>query len=75
MSTIATRGSAAGERVRRGDGDVVVEAEAHRPIAFGVMPGRPHQRERRLAGVERVIDRADGRAGGEQRDLARTPAT
>ena len=37
------------ERVRGADGDVVEEAEAHRPIALGVVPGRPDRAERTLA--------------------------
>ena len=37
------------ERVRRGDRDVVEEAEAHRAVALGVVARRPDQRERRLA--------------------------
>ena len=51
---------AARARMRRGDGDVVEEAEAHRPVALGVMPGRPDERQRARAGlaVEDMLDRA-----------------
>ena len=36
------RARARGPGVRRGDGDVVEQAEAHRPIGLGVMAGRAH---------------------------------
>ena len=42
---MATRAAPERARVRRGDGDVVEEAEAHRPVALGVVAGRPHQRQ------------------------------
>ena len=43
------RGAVGAER-GGGDRDVVVEAEPHRAIGLGVVAGRPHQRQRRLAG-------------------------
>lgn len=36
-------------RLPRSDGDVVEVAEAHGPVALGVVPRRPHQRVRRPA--------------------------
>ena len=45
QSTTSTRSSAVGvERVARGDGDVVEQAEAHRPVARRVVAGRAVQR-------------------------------
>ena len=55
------------ERVARGDGDVVEEAEAHRLVARRVMAGRAHRAER--VGDVAVDDRVgggDGGAGGAQ---------
>ena len=71
MSTIATRSSAARERRGRRNRDVVEEAEPHRAVALGVVAGRPHQRERRLAAIDGVRSRLNGRAGGQPRDLVR----
>ena len=60
-------------RERRGGrhGDVVEQAEAHRAIALGVMARRPHERERRLSVVQRVLHRLDSRTRCEQRDVVR----
>ena len=58
------------ERVHRRDGDVVEDAEAHRPRARRVMPRRAHAAERALrlaAGDE--IGGEHRRAGGAQRRI------
>src|SRR6202012_4394862 len=63
------------ERVARGDGDVVVEAEAHRGVARGVVAGRPDGAEGVLgAAVQHEVGGGDGGAGGAQRGLAREAA-
>ena len=76
MHVVVDDGDAVGaERagVRGGDGDVVVEAEAHRAVALGVMAGRPHQRERAAcAAAHHPLDGVDRGAGREQRDLVRS---
>ena len=59
-------------RVRSGGGDVIVEAEAHGAIAFGVVARRPHHRERRpMPPAHHPRHRLDRRASGEKRDLMR----
>ncbi len=57
-----------GERVRRADGDVVEDAEAHRATALGMVSGRPDRAERRsvFAAADQV-DGDDDRAGRMQR--------
>ena len=60
------------QRVRSGGGDVVVEAESHRPIALGVMARRPHERHHaRRARLHDGLDAADGGSRREQRHVAR----
>ncbi len=47
-------------RVRRGDGDVVVEAEAHRAVALGVMAGgRTSAKARAFRAAHHALDRVD----------------
>ena len=55
-----------------GDGDVVEEAESHRPISFGVVPRRTHQGEAivSLAGHDRV-DQREETSTGQERGLVR----
>ena len=55
QSTISTRCGARAPRRLGRDGGVVEQAEAHRAIGLGVVPGRAHQRERvaRAAGHHR----------------------
>ncbi len=56
------------ERVRRADGDVVEEAETHRPVALRMMPGRPHRAECAAAvAAHHEVRGEDQRAGGVQR--------
>jgi hypothetical protein len=58
--------------VRGGHRHVVVEAEAHRPAALGMVTRRSHQRDRRRIGsTHDAFDGVDRGAGGEQRDLVR----
>ena len=48
------------------DGDVVEQAEAHRPLGERMMAGRPHEAQRRLRFArEHAIDRIARRAGGQ----------
>jgi hypothetical protein len=69
---MADLGRALARAVRGGDGDVVVETEAHRAIALGVVPRRPHRAHRGLVRIaHHALDRVDRRAGGEQRDFVR----
>ncbi len=59
------------ERVARGDGHVVVEAEAHRGLARGVVAGRADRAESVLgAAVQHEVGGRDRGAGGAQRGLA-----
>ena len=74
MSTIGHAIDAVGAQRGRRDRDVVEQAEPHRPVGLGVMARRPDQRQRRLAGLERVTRRVDRRAGRQQRDLVRLRA-
>ncbi len=64
-------GESPGERVRRADRDVVVQAEAHGAVPLGVMPGRPDQSERRRSSIKRMVDSADGRPCRQEGDLLR----
>jgi hypothetical protein len=52
-----------------GNGDVVEEAETHRPVSLGVVPRRPHQGEAvvRPVGHNRVDQRQETSAGQERR--------
>ena len=61
--------------VKRADGDVVEQAEAHGPARLGMMARRPHRAEGvvYLAGHDRIDGVAD-RAGGAQRGFGRTRA-
>ena len=71
QSRISTRSSAVRRaRVRRGDRDVVEEAEAHRARRRGVMARRAQRRHaaRRAAG-EQGVGQGDRPAGGPQRRL------
>ena len=62
-------------RLRRGDRDVVEKAETHGPGGLGVVPGRPHERERALRGsVEHTPDRFAGGARRENRGVDRSSA-
>ncbi len=61
----------AGEHRGGRDGDVVEEAEAHRPIRFGVVPRWTHERERGLALGDRVLRRLNRRARREPSDFVR----
>ena len=68
--------AALGDRVRGGHRDVVEQAEAHRPVALGVVPGRPKAAERssRVAG-EQALGRPRGappRSGAPPRRSARS---
>ena len=70
-----TRWQAAGLEGPRGDGDVVEEAEAHRAVRLGVVPGRPQERE--AVGQAPVRDRGgevDEPSGGEPRRERRVAA-
>ena len=60
------------DRDAGGDGHVVEQAEAHRAVGERMVPGRPHEAERRavLAG-EHAVDRVARRAGREPRDVER----
>ena len=60
------------QRMRSRGGDVVVEAESHRPIALGVMAGRPHQRQH--ARRARLNDRFDPANRRRRRPAARRRA-
>ena len=57
-------------RVAGGDGDVVEQAEAHRPRGLGVMAGRARGDEG-VGGLlaHHLVDRMDGAAGRAQRRL------
>ena len=64
---ISTRSSPRCERVRRGDGHVVEQAEAHGAIGFGVMAGRAHDAESAIElAVEDPVHGIAGRPRGEQ---------
>jgi hypothetical protein len=59
-------------RVRRGDGDVVEEAEAHCSVGLGVVAGRPQPAEgeaRRTLVAEQPVDGVDGAPSRVQRRL------
>ena len=59
-----------GARMRRGDRDVVEQAEAHRAVPLRVMSRRPDHRERPPPGsVQDVLDASDRGPRGQQRDL------
>ena len=64
-------GKPARPRVGRGHGHVVEEAEPHRAVALGVMTGRTHQTEGRLASQcgLRCLDRRTGRTSGMHVDV------
>ena len=47
---------AARDRMRRGNGHVVVETEAHGAIALRVVTRRPHERKCGVAVLERICD-------------------
>ena len=59
------------ERMARGDGHVVEEAEAHRLVARGMVPGRAHGAER--AGGAAGDDVVGGRHGSAGRAQHRVP--
>ena len=52
-------------------GDVVEHAEPHPARGFGVMTGRPHQRERAAAPVDGGVERDERRARGARRAVVR----
>ena len=59
-------------RVGRGNGDVVEETEAHRPVPLRMMAWRPHQREGgRVRLAHHAFDRVHGGSGRQPRDLVR----
>ena len=61
------RQAVAFERMRGGDGDVVEQAEAHRDVAGGMVPGRAHRAEGDVdLALEHGIGRGDARACGTQ---------
>ena len=57
-------GAARGDRVRRGDGDVVEQAEAHRARALGVMAGWPGPQNANAGLAGRAAIGRGGRAPG-----------
>jgi hypothetical protein len=59
------------ERSCRCDRGVAKQAEAHGAVALGVMTGRPHQGDRRLASCKRMFHGLHGRAGGQQANRVR----
>ena len=59
-------------RVGGGDRYIVEQAEAHRARALGVVPRRPHDRDRGpVRSGHHALDAVDGGARREQRDLIR----
>ena len=68
-----SRGSVGPER-RRGNRDVVEEAEAHRAVRLGMVPRRAHERERWLAVRECMARCLNRGARREQRDGLRPGA-
>ena len=61
-----------GQCVRHADGNVVEQAEAHRPAALGVMPGRPDRTERSATfALEHEVGAEDDRARGMARRVER----
>ena len=62
-------GAALGDRVGRRDGDVVEQAEAHRPVALGVVARRPQAAE----GEAALRQQALGRRGPLRRPRAGPP--
>ena len=58
--------------MRRRDRDVVVQAESHGAVPFGMVAGRPHERHgRSMRSAHDAFDGIDRRACGKQRDLMR----
>ena len=59
--------------VRSGNGDVVEEAEPHRTVSLGVMPGRPDEGQRPGTGaaIEHVLDRRHRRTRRDIRGFER----
>ena len=50
--------------------DVVEQAKSHRAVPLGVVPGRPHHRERAPAWpIEDMLDGCDRRPRGQECDL------
>ena len=58
-------------RVRGGDRHVVEQAEAHRPMAFGVMPRWADQRHGRFPCCQRMVRRLHCGAGSQARNVNR----
>ena len=73
MSVVVDDGNALAAlgEVRRGDGDVVHEAEAHRRRRCGVMPRRPHRAEGGVTGAS--VERLDGSEAGAGSEHRRVP--
>ena len=71
QSTTATRPTPRDRlRVANRDADVREDAEAHRALGLGVVPGRPHERVGVVDGaVEHGVGRHDRPARGEHGDL------
>ena len=57
-----------------GDRDVIEDTETHAAIGLGVVAGRPHEGEDRLAAGNRDFGRDDGAAGGPKRGRERAGA-
>ena len=62
-------GAALGDRVGRSDGDVVEQAEAHRPVALGVVARRPQAAEGEAALGQQSFGGVHGSAGRVRRGL------